>query len=120
GRRGPKAVKGRGPRLELGEALGLKAAPARRRSDSPFVGRQRELAALGHQWRRVRSEGAPATALVLAEPGAGKTRLLAAFTEALGARSFWGRCLAYGEGGAYAPVAAILAAAGADSVLAHS
>lgn len=115
----PEAVKGKSALLELWEAAGLKAAPARRHSDSPFVGRQR-LAALGHQWRRVRTEGAPATALVLAEPGAGKTRLLAAFSEGLGAGVFWGRCLAYGEGGAYAAAAEILAAAGADRTAAAS
>ena len=93
----PEAVKGKSALLELWEAAGLKTAPARRHSDSLFVGRRRELAALGHQWRRVRTEGTPATALVLAEPGSGKTRLLAAFSEGLGAGVFWGRCLAYGR-----------------------
>ena len=67
---------------------------------------------LDHQWRRVRDDGRPATAVVLAEAGTGKTRLLAAFAERAGAPVYWGRCLAYGENGAYAPVAELLTAAG--------
>ncbi len=109
----PVAARGKTEPVEVWEAVGLKESRARRHSDAPFVGRHRELAALDEQWRRVRDDGRPATALVLAEAGAGKTRLLAAFAERTGAPVYWGRCLAYGEAGAYAPVAELLSAAGA-------
>lgn len=44
---------------------------------APFVGRVRELEALAELAARVRSTGRPGVAVVVAEPGAGKTRLLA-------------------------------------------
>ncbi|HEX3456097.1 MAG TPA: adenylate/guanylate cyclase domain-containing protein [Gaiellaceae bacterium] len=110
----PLVAKGKTEPVEVWEADGLKELPARRHSNAPFVGRQRELAVLDHQWRRVRGDGRPATALLLAEAGTGKTRLLAAFAERTGAPVYWGRCLAYGEAGAYGPVAELLVAAGAD------
>jgi class 3 adenylate cyclase/tetratricopeptide (TPR) repeat protein len=114
------SARGKADPVEVWEAVELKESPARRHSDAPFVGRRRELAALDHQWRRVRDDGRPATALVLAEAGAGKTRLLAAFAERTGAPVFWGRCLAYGEAGAYAPVVELLAAAGAARAVADA
>lgn len=43
----------------------------------PFVGRERELAALGALTGRARRDRAPAAALVSGDPGSGKTRLLA-------------------------------------------
>jgi class 3 adenylate cyclase/tetratricopeptide (TPR) repeat protein len=110
----PLIAKGKSEPVEVWEADGLKALPARRHSNAPFVGRQRELASLDHQWRRVRDDGRPATALLIAEAGTGKTRLLAAFAERTGAPVYWGRCLAYGEAGAYGAVAELLVAAGAD------
>src|SRR5207237_863322 len=115
---GPLSAKGKRDPVPVWEALGLRTPRQRRRSDTSFVGREQELAVLGRQWRRVEADGAPATALLVAEPGTGKTRLLAAFTESLGAEVFWGRCLAYGGGGAYAAVAEILSTLGTDRVLA--
>ena len=108
----PVSARGKAEPVEVWEAVGLKESAARRHSDAPFVGRHRELALLERQWHRVRADGRPATALVLAEPGAGKTRLVAAFAERTGAPVHWGRCLAYGEAGAYAPVAELLFSVG--------
>jgi class 3 adenylate cyclase/tetratricopeptide (TPR) repeat protein len=110
----PVVAKGKAEPVEVWEATGLKELPARRHSNAPFVGRQRELAVLDHLWRRVRDDGRPATALLLAEAGTGKTRLLAAFAERTGAPVYWGRCLPYGEAGGYGPVAELLVATGAD------
>ncbi len=112
------AARGKSEPVELWQAARLKAAPARRHSDAPFVGRERELALLDHQWRRVCDDGRPATAVVLAEAGTGKTRLLAAFAEQAGAPVHWGRCLSYGEKGQYAPVAELLTAAGSEEAVA--
>jgi class 3 adenylate cyclase/tetratricopeptide (TPR) repeat protein len=116
----PVDAKGKRDPVDVWEALDLRAAPRRRRSDTPFVGRELELAVLRGQWRRVQADGAPATALVVAEAGTGKTRLLAACTDALGVAAHWGRCLPYGEGGAYAAVAEILTAAGVEQAIAEA
>jgi class 3 adenylate cyclase/tetratricopeptide (TPR) repeat protein len=116
----PVSARGKAEPVEVWEAVRLKESAARRHSDAPFVGRHRELALLDEQWHRVRAEGRPATALVLAEPGAGKTRLVAAFGERTGAPVHWGRCLAYGETGAYAPVAELLSSAGVAGAVADA
>ncbi len=113
----PVSAKGKSEPIDVWEATGLKELRARRHSNAPFVGRQRELAVLDHLWRRVRDDGRPATALLLAEAGTGKTRLLAAFAERTGAPVYWGRCLPYGESGGYGPLAELLVAAGADRVV---
>jgi class 3 adenylate cyclase/tetratricopeptide (TPR) repeat protein len=116
----PVSARGKAERVEVWQAVGLKDSPARRHSDAPFVGRDHELAVLDRQWRRVRDDGRPATAVVLAEAGTGKTRLLAAFAERTRATVYWGRCLAYGQAGAYAPVAELLSAAGAARTVADA
>src|SRR5579859_1166399 len=116
----PVAAKGKSAPLELWEAAGLRSVPQRRRSDTPFVGREQELASLRKLWSRVLAETRPASAVVVAEPGIGKTRLLAAFAESLGVEVLWGRCLPYGEGGAFGPVAEMLTAADADRILAEA
>src|SRR4051794_30907530 len=116
----PVSARGKAEPVEVWQAVGLKQSPARRHSDAPFVGRHRELAALDEPWRRVRDEGRPSTAFVVAEAGAGKTRLLATFAERTGAPVYWGRCLAYGEAGAYAPAAELLSAAGAVGTIADA
>ena len=110
-------ARGKAEPVEVWEAVRLKESPARRHSDAPLVGRRRELAVLDHQWRRVRDDGRPATALVLAEAGTGKTRLLAAFAERTGAPVSGDAVSPYGEAGAYAPVAELLVTAGADQAV---
>src|SRR5581483_955879 len=112
--------RGKAEPLEVWEAVGLEESPARRHSDAPFVGRHEEVAVLEEQWRRVCDDGRPATALVLGEPGAGKTRLLATFAERSGVPVSWGRCLAYGEVGVYAAVSELLSASGAATRVAQA
>lgn len=114
----PLTAKGKAEPVPVWEALGLKAARHRRRSDAPFVGREDELAQLGGLWDGVVAARGPASAIVVAEPGIGKTRLLAAFADDAGVDALWGRCLPYGEGGAYGPVGEILAAVGVERILA--
>jgi class 3 adenylate cyclase/tetratricopeptide (TPR) repeat protein len=84
-------------------------ASRRQTSRTPLVGRTEQLATLGNMWERVITEGQPAMATLLGMPGVGKSRLLAEFTEQLGGtrRVFWGRCLPYGEGITYWPIAEI-------------
>jgi class 3 adenylate cyclase/tetratricopeptide (TPR) repeat protein len=70
---------------------------------TPFVGREMELAYLGALFDRVLSSASPQFALLVGEPGIGKSRLVSEFAARLDERSelvTWrqGHCLPYGEG----------------------
>jgi class 3 adenylate cyclase/tetratricopeptide (TPR) repeat protein len=85
-------------------------ASRRQISRTPLIGRTEQLATLSHVWERVIAEGQPAMVTLLGMPGVGKSRLLAEFTEQLGGtrRLLLGRCLPYGEGITYWPIAEII------------
>jgi serine/threonine protein kinase/class 3 adenylate cyclase/tetratricopeptide (TPR) repeat protein len=110
---GPIEVKGRAEPARVYEARGVKAEPGRVRGvaglESPMVGRDAELAALLQLSAAVRA-GLGRAAVIIGEPGLGKTRLIAEWKKAAGAisptnESFlqWaeGHCLSYGQGHAY-------------------
>ena len=81
-----------------------------RRLDTPFVGRQQELADLCSAFDRCAVNGTCELVTVLGDPGIGKSRLvreLAAFVAERG-RVLVGRCLSYGEGITYWPLAEIV------------
>ena len=88
-----------------------------RRLDSPLVGRQRELASL-ERFLEERVEVSDAGLVTLmGAAGAGKSRLCLEFLAAVGggATVLSGRCLPYGEGITFWPIAAVLReAAGID------
>jgi class 3 adenylate cyclase/tetratricopeptide (TPR) repeat protein len=81
-----------------------------RRIDAPFVDRVRELAALRGAFERGVEGGACQLVTVLGPPGLGKSRLAREFLAAVGdqARVVVGRCLPYGEGIMYWPLAEIV------------
>ena len=85
------------------------AAPARaRRLDMPMVGRAEELALLQDRLAKAAS-GRPTLVTVLGEPGVGKSRLAAELiASAQGFQVLSGRCLEYGEGITYWPIAEIV------------
>ena len=88
-----------------------------RRLDAPFVGRERELAQLRDAFARAVEAKAAQRVTVLGAPGIGKSRLVRELVQELGddARLVVGRCLAYGEGITYWPLAEIVrATAGSD------
>ena len=91
--------------LALGESAGR-----RPRLGSAFVGRTRELDVLRSAFRSVRDERRSRVVIVLGEAGIGKTRLASEFTSSVGdeAESFTGRCVSYGEGATYLPLAEIV------------
>jgi class 3 adenylate cyclase/predicted ATPase len=93
------------------------AAPGRRRPTVELIGRRAELDALLAALDRVETTGRATLALLVAEPGIGKTRLAEAFTasirEASRARVVTGHCVAYGEGATYRPVVELLREAAA-------
>jgi len=75
-----------------------------RSHESPFVGRERELAVIGEACHRTEAEGRCELITVAGEAGVGKTRLAAEALRSSNARIVRGRCLPYGEGITYWPV----------------
>jgi len=82
----------------------------RRLSGAAFIGRQGELGALETAFRAVRDERRSRILIVLGEAGIGKTRLAAELVISLGeqASALIGRCVSYGEGATYLPLAEIV------------
>ena len=108
----PVHAKGKAEPVPVWVVLGEKEI-RRRWALTPLVGRHAELAVLADVWSQARADRAPALATVLGPPGIGKSRLvqeLCARVEPEG-RVHWGRCLPYGEGMTYWPVAEILRSA---------
>jgi DNA-binding SARP family transcriptional activator len=89
-----------------------------RRLASPMVGRTRELAELQQAFERAVRDQLPYLFTVLGPAGIGKSRLTAEFVASLGpeATLLTGRCLPYGEGVTFWPLAEIVRqAVGADA-----
>jgi class 3 adenylate cyclase len=78
-----------------------------------FVGRDEEMKVLERAYEEVERQRAPRLVTILGDAGVGKTRLLREFWERLGERSpetlrRTGRCLSYGQGITYWPLAEVL------------
>ena len=86
------------------------AAGFARHLDAPIVGRERELTLLRGAFERSVTDQACQLFTLLGVAGVGKSRLMAAFVEGLGDRAtvLRGRCLSYGEGTTFYPVAEAL------------
>src|SRR5712692_5427523 len=80
-----------------------------RRQDASMVGRARERRLLADAWERTLSEQACCLFTILGTAGVGKSRLVAEFLGSIGdATVLTGRCLSYGEGITYWPVAELV------------
>jgi hypothetical protein len=75
---------------------------------APLVGRERELDLLLALHERVVAEGRPHLVTIYGEPGVGKSRLVTELVSRVEHRTLIGRCLSYGDGIAYWPLAEIL------------
>ena len=106
----PVVAKGKVEPVSVWTAVGVRDGATRAGAvRSPLVGRDDELALLDGLRLRVVESRLPALAVVVAEPGLGKSRLLGEIaSRADDARVHWGRCLSYGEGITYWPVSEIL------------
>jgi class 3 adenylate cyclase len=112
--RGLLQVQGLAEPVRIYQVLGAKAQPGQLRGlagaglHSPMVGRDAELAALLQLCEAVQA-GLGRAALIVGEPGLGKTRLIAEWKQAVAEHplvakpSQWaaGHCLSYGRGLAY-------------------
>jgi class 3 adenylate cyclase len=77
---------------------------------TPFIGRREELERLVELFEEARSLATCRIAVVIGEAGVGKTRLAQEFVRvaAEDSRVLYGRCLSYGDGIAYWPVAEVV------------
>jgi len=91
--------------LRIGETEGASTV-----SVAPFVGRSTELAWLRTAFARVRDERRSRVVTILGEAGVGKTRLVSELVSSLGdeGTSLVGRCVSYGEGATFLPLAEIV------------
>jgi class 3 adenylate cyclase len=109
---GPRA-RGHGRTIEALTVIRIRAhAPGlARRSDTPFVGRERQISLLATVFAQVASERACRLLTVFGGAGVGKSRLVREFRSRLaggGVTVLNGRCLPYGEGITYWPLAEIV------------
>lgn len=111
--RGMAAAKGKGAPLEAWAVVTVDVDPGERPGGggfaAPMVGRDDELAVLRALAARVERERAPQLVTVFGPAGVGKSRLLAEFVKSIPqARVLKGRCLPYGDGITYWPLAEAL------------
>ena len=106
----PIDVGGPGPTYRAFRLLAVGERVERSPSGATFVGRETSLAQLAETFRRVCTERRARIVVVLGEAGIGKTRLASEFLHSLGgeADSLVGRCVSYGEGATYLPLAEIV------------
>ncbi len=95
--------------VRLVELVAGAATPARR-PDAPLVGREAELERLVLTTREAASSSTCRRVVVIGEPGIGKTRLAAELVRAIAdeARVLTGRCVPYGDGATYLPLAGVV------------
>jgi class 3 adenylate cyclase/tetratricopeptide (TPR) repeat protein len=111
----PVAVKGKSEPLNVWLAEGVRSTAAPAPSPGRFVGRDAELDALASLWAEVVDSGSARPALVLGEPGIGKSRLVAELRIRLAALDrlpAWrlGVCPPYGEAATFRAFADVLRA----------
>jgi class 3 adenylate cyclase/tetratricopeptide (TPR) repeat protein len=111
----PRTVKGKAEPVECYRLVGVLAgtAPPPRAFTSPIVGREREFEDLQRAFERSVEDRTCLLFTVLGTAGAGKSRLVEEFLGRVGESGHVvvGRCLPYGEGITYWPVAQALRAA---------
>jgi class 3 adenylate cyclase/tetratricopeptide (TPR) repeat protein len=110
---GPIDVKGRAEPVWAWQALGTSTNGARPQTlQAPLVGREAELELLTNTYERALRDRRAHLFTIYGEPGVGKSRLAREFVGSLeGATVLSGRCLPYGEGVTYWPLAEMVKSA---------
>jgi len=112
GKSEPLELRGKSEPASVFRLLSISPAPAVRaaRPDRPMVGRKAELQVLLDLVKATADGGRCRLATVVGEPGVGKSRLLAEVESAVvpAATVLWGRCLPYGEGITFWPLAELV------------
>jgi class 3 adenylate cyclase/tetratricopeptide (TPR) repeat protein len=120
----PVEAKGKSSRLPAWRVVHAvpDAEPFARRWDTPLVGRGRELAILRDELAASAGSRACRLVTVLGDAGVGKTRLVSELvTESSeSARIVSGRCLPYGDGITFWPVAELIRTLGGDAAIAEA
>ncbi|HEX2428566.1 MAG TPA: AAA family ATPase, partial [Gaiellaceae bacterium] len=104
----PLELKGKSERVPAYRLVGVRADAERpRRLDAPMVGRERELEHLSGAVREAVESRSCRLVTLIGEAGVGKSRLIDEFVRSVGNEvSFLrGRCLAYGDGITFWPLA---------------
>jgi class 3 adenylate cyclase/tetratricopeptide (TPR) repeat protein len=105
----PLELKGKAERVPAYRVTGVipHALGVSRRLDSPLVGREHELELIKGAYDRAKAEGSCQLVTLFGPAGSGKSRVTAEFIHRLeeDVRVLQGRCLPYGEGITYWPIA---------------
>jgi class 3 adenylate cyclase/tetratricopeptide (TPR) repeat protein len=102
-------LKGKSEPVPAWELREVRAEETRRLSAAPMVGRELELQALRDAFAEALDSRSCRLVTVVGAAGVGKSRLVAEFLGGLdGARVVLGRCVAYGDGITYRPVAEVV------------
>src|SRR3954469_23948691 len=102
-------LKGKSDPVPAWELREVRADETRRLSAAPMVGRGRELQVLRGAFAEALDSSSCRLVTVVGAAGVGKSRLVAEFLGGLdGARVVLGRCVAYGDGITYRPVAEVV------------
>ena len=117
----PLHLKGKSERVAAFRlaAVSQEAAGIARHFDTPIVGRSRQLAVLEREFEEVVSDRVCRSVTVLGAAGVGKSRLVREALTRLGVdvTILRGRCLSYGEGITYRPIAEVVRdAIGPDTI----
>jgi class 3 adenylate cyclase/tetratricopeptide (TPR) repeat protein len=110
----PRVLRGSREPVPAERLIGVASgAVVRRASATPFVGRSAELGRLRSALHSAIDQRSCVVATVLGEPGIGKSRLVAELAADLSgsARMLTGRCVSYGDGATFLPLAEIVAQA---------
>ena len=103
----PLELKGKAEPVPAQRLLRILGAPERSH-ETPFVGRERELALVREAWERALGERRCELVTIVGDAGVGKSRLVAEALARIEATTVRGRCLPYGEGITYWPVVEVL------------
>ncbi len=103
----PLELKGKAEPVPAQRLLRILGAPERSH-ETPFVGREQELALVREAWEQALGERRCELVTIVGDAGVGKSRLVAEALAPIEATTARGRCLPYGEGITYWPVVEVL------------